>query len=176
MTTQSRITSICLLAMTLMAATVVNAQDDAPKGPCELPEMRQFDFWIGEWDLTWDDTSKGLNIITAELDNCVIEENFKTLGEQPFVGHSVSTYNKRKGKWQQTWVDNSGAYLDFVGEFAGGKMTLSRTAVDTSGNEFLQRMVWHNIKENALDWKWEKSTDDGTTWQTLWAIRYERKK
>ncbi len=170
------LSKLCLVLLALALVNTGLAQEEKPKHPCNIPEMRQFDFWIGEWDLTWDDTSKGVNIITAELDNCVIEENFSTLGDSPFKGNSVSAYNKRTGKWHQTWVDNSGGYLDFVGEFRDGKMILTRTAVDTAGSEFLQRMVWHNISEQAFDWNWEKSTDGGQNWQVLWAIKYERKK
>ena len=39
----------------------------------------------------------------------------------PLRGLSVSLFNARSGKWQQTWVDNEGAYLDFVGEFKDGR-------------------------------------------------------
>jgi len=89
-------------------------------------------------------------------------------------GLSVSTYNMQLGKWQQTWVDNSGSYLDFVGEFAAGKMILSREAT-LAGQPILQRMVWYNIAEQSLDWNWERSTDDGETWQIMWHIHYQRK-
>lgn len=146
-----------------------------PTPPCSTPEFRQFDFWLGDWDLVWSDTGRGRNTITSTLGDCVIEENFTTEGALPFVGRSLSTYNVRTGKWHQTWVDNSGAYLDFEGGKVGDSMILSRQAVDTSGNTFLQRMVWFDIEQNSLNWRWEKSTDSGSTWQTQWAIEYTRR-
>ena len=88
----------------------------------ESPELRQFDFWLGEWDLTWGESGRGINRITAVLDNRVIQEEFDGTPSTPLRGLSVSTYNAQMGKWQQTWVDNTGSYLDFVGEFVDGKM------------------------------------------------------
>ncbi len=37
----------------------------------------EFDFWIGDWDLTWNDTSKGTNTITHEISDYVVYEHFK---------------------------------------------------------------------------------------------------
>jgi len=140
----------------------------------EASELRQFDFWLGEWDLTWGEDGRGTNVITAVLDQRVIQEQFDGRPATPLQGLSVSTYNMQLGKWQQTWVDNSGSYLDFVGEFAAGKMILSREAT-LAGQPILQRMVWYNIAEQSLDWNWERSTDDGETWQIMWHIHYQRK-
>ena len=154
------------------------AQDaiDATISPCDRAEARQFDFWIGEWDLTWSDTGKGTNIITSELGNCVIEENFTSLGNIPFIGHSLSVYNPRLGKWQQTWVDNNGSYLEFLGDWIDGKMTLSRETVSKEGKLVQQRMIFHDITRKSLVWDWQSSEDQGHTWKTLWTINYKRKK
>ena len=90
-------------------------------------------------------------------------------------GISLSTYNAALGKWQQTWVDNSGSYLDLVGEYKNGEMILSRDAV-VQDKAIKQRMVFYNISENELDWNWERSDDDGENWQVMWKIHYKRKK
>ena len=141
----------------------------------EPPEARQFDFWLGEWALTWGETGQGTNRVTAVLDGRVIQEDFDGTPAIPLKGLSVSTYNSALGKWQQTWVDNSGSYLDFVGEFADGKMVLSREAT-VQDKPVKQRMVWYNIAEDELDWNWERSDDGGETWQVVWQIHYQRKK
>jgi hypothetical protein len=44
-------------------------------------------------------------------------------------GQSVSIFDASPRKWKQTWVDNEGAYLDFVGEFKDGQMVLAREAM-----------------------------------------------
>jgi hypothetical protein len=137
----------------------------------EQPES-QFDFWLGEWECTWGEGGKGGNRIERILDGKVIQENFD--GED-FRGISVSVWNAHRKLWCQTWVDNSGAYLDFTGGFRDGQMILSRDAI-LDGKTFKQRMVWYNITDDEFDWNWERSDDDGKTWDLKWQIKYKRKK
>ena len=141
----------------------------------KAPAASQFDFWLGEWELTWGDSGSGTNTITAILDSMVIAENFDGTPSMPLIGKSYSVYVERQGKWKQTWVDNSGGYLDFVGEFVDGKMIFSRDAARPDGTPVIQRMVWHNIAQDELDWNWEASTDGGMSWNVNWKIHYRRK-
>lgn len=176
--------SAVVAALALAVPPPSDAQDDRPK-PCSSPEARQLDFWIGEWTLTSrarigpgeDDFASGAasNNIRAVLDGCVILENFDGMtAAEGFRGMSVSSWNPALGKWQQTWVDNAGGYLDFVGGMEGDKMILSREA-EREGVKFLQRMVFENITADSLDWLWERSDDQGETWTLLWHLHYERK-
>ena len=178
MPTLSRYMLLIAILALLLSRTVQAADDEADEtvtAACAAPEFRQFDFWVGEWDLTWGDSGRGENIVTIELDSCVIVENFTTLGVPLFVGRSVSTYSVPKARWHQTWVDNSGGYLDFAGGVVGDSMIMSRTAV-RGDSVFHQRMVWYNITPNSLDWNWERSMDDGSSWETLWNIHYVRRR
>lgn len=148
------------------------AQDDASR--CDVPEARQFDFWIGQWTLTWGDDGHGTNTIRRVLDGCIIEERFE--GQMPdgwYRGRSVSAYDPERDVWLQTWVDDRGNYLDFSGGIEDGRMVLRREAV-RDGQPVVQRMVWYNISDRELDWNWEQSEDGGATWTTLWHIHYRR--
>lgn len=159
----------------MLLAGVAGAEETAELAtPCSTPEARQFDFWLGEWKLTWED-GHGTNHITAILDDCVIQEDFTghMADGTVFRGKSVSSYNTRLGTWRQTWVDNAGGYLDFDGGWVDGKMVFTREAPHPE-KPFLQRMVWYHITDDALDWNWERSDDGGATWQVQWQIRYER--
>ena len=162
----------------MISASIIFAQDEQPK-PCSAPECRQFDFWLGEWDLTWIDKDgnekKGSNTITAILDSCAIQEQFDGRPAMAFRGMSVSVYNVQKSVWQQTWVDNNGGYLDFTGALQDNEMTLSRKT-ERDGKEIWQRMRFYDIRTNTLKWDWEISDDDGKTWQLMWQIFYKRKK
>ena len=106
------------------------------------PEAHQFDFWIGEWSVTWTDGGQGTNNIHAIMDGCVILENFDARPTSPFRGMSISVFNQ--GKWRQTWADNNGGYLDFVGEFRDGMMELRRQAI-LDGEPIVRCMIWYNI-------------------------------
>ncbi len=145
-----------------------------PDRPCDSPAGHQFDFWLGEWDLTWGEGEHGTNKITKILGDCVILEEFDGTPAMEFHGMSLSVFNQRTGLWHQTWVDSSGGYLDFKGSFQNEKMILSREAV-IEGKSVLQRMVWYNLSEDSLDWNWERSLDSGETWKVAWHIRYVRR-
>lgn len=144
------------------------------QSPCEREEASQFDFWLGEWNLTWADGGKGTNHITKVLGGCVIHENFDGTPSMPLKGLSVSTFDAQAECWKQTWVDNQGGYLDLVGGMEGDRMVLVRDSV-RHGQPIKHRMVFFNIGEDELDWNWERSDDKGTTWTLLWHIHYRRK-
>ena len=151
-----------------------------PQPPCSSPEARQFDFWHGEWEAAWKNPDgtpgRGTNRIESLFNGCVTHENFAIPGAQPFVGRSYSVYSPRLKKWQQTWVDSSGGYLDLSGEFADGRMVLVRDGVLGNGKPGKQRMVFYNIRPDAFDWDWESSEDGGRSWTLRWRIHYTRKK
>ena len=131
----------------------------------------QFDFWLGEWDVTWGEDGKGKNHILRIMDDKIIQENFSA---PDLIGMSVSSYDAERKLWCQTWVDNNGSYLDFTGGFENEKMILSRDAI-VRGQACKQRMVWFNIEANQFDWNWERSDDRGQSWRALWRIKYTRK-
>ncbi|MCB0264087.1 MAG: DUF1579 family protein [Calditrichaeota bacterium] len=171
------------LLILLMFAILQFAAAQNSQKPCSAPEARQFDFWIGEWELTWPggqggtpegQTGRGVNHVVQYLGECVIFENF-SFADSSFIGKSWSVYNLQKQLWQQTWVDNSGGYLLFTGGFADGKMELRTAPFQRNGVTYVSRMVFRNIAANAFDWDWQRSADNGETWQDVWNIHYQRK-
>ena len=93
-----------------------------------------------------------------------------------FIGKSWSMYNAATKLWQQTWVDNQAGYIVLTGKYADNKMILSTALVKTAdGKENISRMIFYNISKNSFDWNWEKSTDNGSTWNLMWQIHYKRK-
>ena len=167
-----------ILPLLLWLTSTLAAQQPAPPAnPCTVSQQKQFDFWVGEWDLTWPgkkpgESGHGTNNIKRIMDGCVVQENFSG-GDAHLRGTSVSTFDLASNEWKQTWVDNEGGYLDFVGEFKDSQMILQREAT-VSGKKILQRMVWKNITSSDLDWSWESSIDGGKTWQVNWPIHYKR--
>ncbi len=131
----------------------------------------EFDFWLGEWELTWGENDRGINRIERIMNGAVIQENFES---EEYKGMSVSVFSKEDNHWHQTWVDSSGSYLDFVGGVEDGKMILMRNGI-VEGKPVKQRMVWYDIAENNFQWNWERSDDEGATWRAIWKINYQRK-
>lgn len=152
-------------------------------GPCSSPGAREFDFWLGEWDLSWPaeqtggepgERLTGRNSITRLFENCVIEENFTT-HDGGFRGHSVSVYDEKGAIWRQTWVDSAGSYLSFTGGYDGEVMVLSSAPADRDGETVVNRMVFSDITPDSLEWAWQRSADDGANWTDLWNISYRKR-
>ena len=175
----SRILMLFSLAVLLTARLCAQDAPAQPPNPCSTAQQKQFEFWVGEWDLTWPgekpgEIGHGTNSIKRIMDGCVVQENFSGGDSMHLRGTSVSVFDANSRRWKQTWVDNEGGYLDFVGEFKDGQMILQREAL-RNGAKILQRMVWKNVSANEMDWSWEASRDGGKTWQANWPIHYKRR-
>jgi len=140
-----------------------------------------FDFWVGNWEVTWDEgdgkLGKGTNLIEKTLDGAVIQENFRILeGNQAgFKGTSLSVYNPQTQTWKQAWADNQGGYFDFTGITENDQrifQTVERELQD--GRKIIQRMRFYDIEENNLTWDWESSFDGGESWTLAWRIFYKK--
>jgi len=147
----------------------------------ELEPDQYFDFWVGEWEVSWEEdggkTGKGINSVKKIMDGAVIQEKFLILegGNQGFKGTSISVYQPRFERWKQAWADNTGGYFDFTGKIDGNKR-IFQTIVNEMEDEkqLTQRMVFYNISENSITWDWESSEDGGATWSLNWRINYKR--
>ena len=150
-----------------------SAPQPKPPKPCSMPENRQFDFWIGDWDVTVGGQMAGTSSIQLILGDCVLLENWT--GAKGGTGKSFNLFNTAKGKWQQTWVDNSGSMLELYGEFKDGVMQLTGENVQ-KGKKTLQRITWQSLDKDRVRQHWEQSQDDGKTWATAFDGLYTRKK
>ena len=136
----------------------------------------ELDFWLGDWDLTWEG-GHGTNRLSRILRDRVILEEFEEAAESggadALHGRSWSVFDADRGLWRQTWVDDQGGYLDLVGGRADGCFAFERAAPER-GERARQRMVFRNVTADAFRWTWESSPDDGATWVVRWAIDYRR--
>lgn len=147
----------------------------------DLEPQEYFDFWVGEWNASWEEsggnTGRGTNHIEKTLDGTVIRENFRILegGNKGFKGTSISVYQPRFERWKQAWADNNGGYYDFTGKLDGEKRIFQTAVTELEdGRQLTQRMVFYEITEDSMTWDWESSTDGGKTWTLNWRIFYER--
>lgn len=179
----TRILDFATRAIWLRTSRVSSLRRVNETAPCSAPEASQFDFWLGEWDLSWPaeqtggnpgEVATGTNVITKRFGNCVVEENFATADES-FRGHSVSVYDEKAASWRQTWVDSSGGYLLFQGGIRGGIMELRTPAIAADGATIVQRMLFTEVDEDSLTWRWQRSQDGGENWDEVWTIRYLRR-
>ena len=136
----TRFALVCSLLALLPGPTMtVQAQTPAPS--CTAAQHRQFDFWIGEWDvLNPKGKLVGRNSITRVYGNCVIREDYK--GGQGYTGGSFNIYDASRDRWHQTWVDNGGLLLELDGGFRDGSGHLAAWDI----TDLLSCSVWSIIR------------------------------
>jgi hypothetical protein len=159
------------------AQSASSATPAAPTFGCKAPEHRQFDFWVGDWEVrTPNGTRAGENRIEAILDGCVVKEHW--VGARGGAGESFNRYDAASRKWEQTWVDNGGNTLLLAGELTDGAMLLTGTTKRPDGGTMLHRVRWSLIDGDAdrLRQLWETSSDGGASWTVSFDGRYQRKK
>lgn len=170
-------TCVLIILLALGPQSLLRAQSDIQ----ELNPESYFDFWVGEWELSWTDgqgnPGSGVNRIIKTLDSVVIQENFEALEGRliGYKGKSFSVYNPQQETWHQAWVDNQGGYIDLKGEMQGNKrifMTAPREL--PQGGSIISRMVFYDIQKDSFTWDWESSRDGGETWTLNWRINYKR--
>jgi hypothetical protein len=160
-----------LLVLPQLAPATVRGQESAAQ-PCQSAEHRQFDFWIGDWEVKLaDGTVAGNNRIEKILGGCSIAETWS--GRSGSRGQSLNIY--AGGRWHQSWVDNSGTLLLLDGGLEGNKMVLRGETPARDGGKVLQKITWEPLAEGRLRQHWQSSRDDGATWQDLFDGYYSRR-
>ena len=71
--------------------------------PCSAAAYRQFDFWLGQWDITEAGAPAGTNVVEPLLGGCAIRENYLD-PDGGSVGTSLNSYDADTRQWRQTWV------------------------------------------------------------------------
>jgi hypothetical protein len=151
--------------------------DAASRPPaCDEPERRQFDFWVGAWEVRQPDgTLVGRNTISPLFDGCALREEWR--GESGHRGTSLNAWSPQSGTWHQTWVDSSGLTLLLEGGMRNGSMVMEGDAAlpGEDGRVVRHRITWSVVDgdPHSLRQHWEAATDEGT-WETLFDGRYSR--
>ncbi len=127
--------------------------------PCSAaPIYRQFDFWIGEWNVTDTKTGNlaGKSKIELLLGECVLMENWQPISGT--AGKSFNIYNVAEKKWRQTYVDASGSLLEFYdGEFKDNKMQFK---MKPGPDNAMHRLGFFKISDKEVRQLGEMSNDN----------------
>ena len=145
----------------------------AAAGACEAAEHRQFDFWVGDWNVhTPDGKLAGINSIAREYAGCVLHERYST--DHGYSGESLNMYDASRKVWHQTWVDTSGTLLLLEGGLRGASMVLEGQTVGTDAQITKHRITWTPNADGSVRQHWE-STDSKGEWSTAFDGKYTRK-
>ena len=164
-------------ALVSFLALPAGAADEAASKPgtaCDSPPRRQFDFWLGEWEVR-NPAGKlvGRNRITRVHGGCALEEQWS--GNGGVSGQSLNVYDVERDRWHQTWVDNTGGFLLLDGGYKDGRMVMTGQAAPTPGAApQMQRIAWQPLPDGRVRQLWE-SSPDGSTWTIVFDGYYTRR-
>jgi hypothetical protein len=141
--------------------------------PCESDAHRQFDFWLGEWNVhTPDGKLAGVNRIEREYDGCVLHERYAT--ERGYKGESLNSYDPGRKVWHQTWVDNQGTLLLLEGGLQGQSMVLQGRTTQPGDKVTKHRITWTPNPDGSVRQYWE-SADSKGGWKPVFDGKYTRR-
>ena len=156
----------------------LRTQAQRNRSPCTYaPESRQFDFWIGDWDVsgTEDQGAAGHSHIERAIGDCVIWENWTSLGHSGYYGKSYNAWNPHLARWEQFWVDNSGDLMHFFGKLDQGIMDFWTDAVPQGdGTTLTRHLQFIPLPDGSVRQYSRGSVDGGKTWQVEYDFTYRR--
>ncbi|MCB2113339.1 MAG: hypothetical protein KDD85_07295 [Parvularculaceae bacterium] len=170
-----------LAGVVLLAASAANAQEAGANGakpaPCSDPVFRQFDFWVGEWDVFLPDGKRaGSNSIGKEEYGCLLVERWKNA--QGVTGQSYNFVDLETGKWRQVWV-SAGSTIDYEGGLDdSGAMVLEGTigyGAGKPGNGARFRGTWTPNADGSVTQRFEQYDAGENEWTDWFTGIYRRK-
>ncbi|UTA47180.1 hypothetical protein L1F30_13545 [Simiduia sp. 21SJ11W-1] len=139
---------------------------------CDGPQYRQFDFWLGQWQvLRPDGRLAGYNHIQPIENGCVLHERYHT--PTGYSGQSFTLFDAARSRWHQTWVDNQGGLLLLEGGLTEGKMVLEGESAD--GQQY-HRISWSAGPDGRVRQHWQARSTGAKApdWHTLFDGYYQR--
>ena len=167
----SAIGLLCALAGVERPFAAVQALATGP-APCTAPEYRQFDFWIGDWNVFDATNPAPVAHVAVEriLEGCVLREDYE--GANGTKGQSFNVYDQSRRVWHQSWVTNRGQVLVIEGGLRRQEMVLSG-ADAANGPLGRVRGVWTPVGDTVREVA-ETSTDGGKSWRPWFDLVFKR--
>jgi hypothetical protein len=172
---------VLLVALsTTPALAQSGAASKPPPHPClTAVENHQFDFWVGQWEVTpWQAPAStpqqklGQSDVHPILEHCVISENWTGAGGGE--GKSYNYWDPNLKHWRQVWIADSGGVLDYTGDYRDGAMRFTGWTLDAQENRVEQRLTFFNVAPDTVRQLFETSKDGGRTWVAGFDGRYVR--
>lgn len=164
------------------------AQAQPNWNPCLDPAYHDFDFWVGDWnvtnrflqpDTTWVVAGAATNRVYSVLNGCAIIEHWKgNMGPRPIRGFSIRAYDAIKEKWVLVlnWPSpNQVGFGILEGVFTHGRGEFFSEGMTNEGERRITRYSFSDINEQTFRWDAAYSTSNGYNWHTNWIMEFARR-
>jgi hypothetical protein len=155
-------------------AGITNPLAGQSPAACTSAAHRQFDFWMGDWDV-YDARGQraGANRIEKTLSGCALHETWTSAG--PSRGNSYSAWDGGDNRWHQTWVDNEGTVLRISGGIVNCEMVMEGDRRLADGTTVSERITWTPNADGTVRQLWQTSRDRGMRWTVVFDGTYRRR-
>jgi hypothetical protein len=97
-------------------------------------------------------------------------------GGRGHTGENLFAYSADDKSWHGMFADNQGRIHVFLdGKVAPGSAEFSGPSRGPQGETILNRVTIHRVSNAHIEQVWEKSSDGGKTWTTVFRGEYTRK-
>ncbi|MEZ5306021.1 MAG: hypothetical protein R2684_02630 [Pyrinomonadaceae bacterium] len=171
-----RVLMVVLLCLLFVAKALSQTPEEVHKrqNPCLYNDKaKEFNFWLGNWDVFVKDKKVGENLIETGSNGCVLVENWSNLAGG--TGKSLNVYDGKEGVWKQFYVGSQGGVLLFSGGLEGNVMRLRGETKGPKGEKIDNILEFHKLEDGSVRQKWDQSSDGGKTWTTVWDSIYRKK-
>lgn len=178
---RSTVTALLVVALSSPLAAQHSGGGASRPALSPAPEATQFDFLIGQWELT---VYPKVSSLAARIhgaprllgtwkgwraiDGFGVEDEMRIVdrsGNPSSLTHAVRVYNANEKKWMIAGVDAyRGKTSASSGELKGGQMVIFGQGVDEEGKPLITRTRYYDITATAFRYQQDRSTDGGKTW------------
>lgn len=177
------------ISFLLLAATLLPLpQPVSAQGPC-TGQYRDFDFWIGEWDVLsrnrpdnenrWYDTGMATDRIYPIAAGCGLVEHWRGDAYGEFLeGFSLRAFNPGTGQWDLALLwpsDGQPSFGILRGGFRHNRGEFFSRGISAQGDTTFTRFTFSDITPQSVMWQDGISVDGGLSWSSSWIMEFTRR-
>jgi len=163
-----------ILSAALFVVSYPLLAQGAPEQPCQEPTYREFDFWVGEWEVFDSQGERvGESSITIEERGCLLVEHWRSATGGR--GQSYNFFDHTSGQWREIFVSNWGTKDYRGGLDEKGRMVLAGTIGYADGYRAPFRGMWTPNDDGTVTQYLEEYNADARQWEDWFTGTYRRK-
>ncbi len=170
------------------AAMLVNHEaQDGRSTTWGSPHEREFDFWVGEWDVvnkkrrrdgTWFDESTSRARIQFILGGRAVLEQWIGQDANTLRGFSLRAYDPALARWVVILNWTGGRPSNFgqmEGVYDTDHISIYPPGSVESGQRNLERYTFSKATPESCQWDAQRTRDGGENWQMYWIMEFSRR-
>lgn len=167
--------SLLILSLTVWFALPSYSFDKTQKVCGADSEVRKLDYWVGNWTAVGAGNAplSSMGKVSLALDNCMFVEHWDS--GKGHIAEKMFAYSPDDKSWYGMFADNEGrAHVFLSGTVSSGIAEFRGPSRGPKGEAVVNKLRIVRTSPDKLEETWEKSTDQGNTWTTVYRADYTR--